>query len=541
MCSIITVLVVKTMQIGGNSGSLNSQKKIMKIFRLLKSRAFFVGLLLLIQFVIIALAIVFFSGVVRIYYTIFRVLGIIVVCRIINKKENPGYKIAWSLFILVIPPFGVIVYYIFRGNHISGAIKKACAQMYGIMSVNDKEFRADKSILKSDIDPIAERQINYIYKTANCPAYTNTQCQYFSIGEDFFESLLCELDKAEKYIFLEYFIIDKGIMWDKIHQILKRKVADGVDVRIIYDDMGCISNLSSRYYKTLRREGIKCQVFNRFIPVMSAFLNNRNHRKICVIDGIVGYTGGVNLADEYINEIHPIGHWKDNAVLLRGNAVWSLTIMFLSMWESLENPRLGEAKDFSSFLPESFGDFPYDGSVVQPYTDSPLDNNPVGENVYLNMIYTATEYIWITTPYLIIDYNMEQALINAKKSGIDVRIVVPGIPDKFFVNEATKSNYKVLLDAGIKLYEYTPGFIHAKTFVVDGKYATVGTVNLDYRSLFLHFECGVWLYRSPAIADIVKDLEDTFKLCHSVTEADCKVNVFRRVLRAIIGLAAPLI
>lgn len=509
-----------------------------KLVKFLMSRVVIVALLILFQLFFICLAVLKFSEYMGAFYGIFALIDFAVVCKIINTRENPSYKIAWIIPILALPPFGVAMYLLFRGNELSKKLKKILANTYALMSIpqNDDFGRVYDTLDNT----AARRQSDYIKNSSSCPPYVDTDVEYYPTGEDFLPALLETLEKAEKYIFLEYFIIERGKMWDSIHEILNRKVKSGVDVRVIYDDMGCINHLSTSFCRELNSEGIKCRVFNRFIPVLSARLNNRNHRKICVVDGKWGFTGGVNLADEYINETHPYGYWKDNAVKISGCAVRSLAVMFLSMWDSLDLKDLNGNRDYSEYLPEYREESEKSCGVVQPYTDNPLDDSPVGESVYLNMIYAAVDYIWISTPYLIIDYSMERALCSAAESGVDVRIVVPGIPDKRIVNEATKSNYPELIKSGVKIYEYTPGFNHAKTFVCDGKYATVGTVNLDFRSLYLHFECGVWMYNSSAISDIAKDMENIFEESRLIDEESCRTSLFKRVFRAVIELFAPL-
>jgi len=317
--------------------------------------------------------------------------------------------------------------------------------------------------------------------------------------------------------------------------VLAEKAAAGVDVRVLYDDIGCIFTLPRKYPSVLKKKGIKCCVFNRFLPRLSVRMNNRDHRKILIVDGKTAYTGGINLADEYINEKVRFGHWKDTGILLHGDAVWSLTVMFLNMW----NFTAGTNEDFSIFRPE-----PVQSSgkgFVQPYTDSPLDDEPVVETVYLNLINRAKDYVYLTTPYLIIDHATTMALVSAAKSGADVRIITPHIPDKKIIFEVTRAHYLSLLEAGVRIYEYTPGFIHAKNFVVDDQYATVGTVNMDYRSMFLHFENGVVLYNTPTIMDIKIDFLATQALSQEVTLKDCKsISLFRRILRALLRVFAPL-
>ena len=351
--------------------------------------------------------------------------------------------------------------------------------------------------------------------------------------------LLDELGKAEKYIFMEYFIIHDGSMWDSTLDILKQKASDGVDVRIIYDDFGCITGLTKNYPNELEKYGIKCCIFNKLKPVLSPKLNNRDHRKICVIDGKTAFTGGINFGDEYINKKERFGYWKDTAVMIKGDAAFSLTAMFLGMWRYVT----GNNEPLEKFYPAKVNEIipdKHDG-YIQPYCDNPTDREAVGQNVYLNMINSAKEYILITTPYLIIDNAMRTALCNAAKSGVKVVIVTPGIPDKKLVFQVTRSNYSELLRAGVRIFEFSPGFIHAKMFVVDGKYATVGTVNLDYRSLYLHFECGLWMAHSTCIKDIENDIVKTLKVCREIP-ADFALNDrgIKGLFYAIVRVFAPL-
>ena len=305
---------------------------------------------------------------------------------------------------------------------------------------------------------------------------------------------------------------------------------------MLYDDFGCMFTLPRDYNETLMQKGIQCRVFNRLMPVMSLRLNNRDHRKLLIIDGKAGFTGGINLADEYINVRERFGHWKDSAILLEGDAVWSMTVMFLTMWDNIAN----WDENFEYFRPPAAPVRPWTG-YVQPYTDTPLDREAVGQAVYLNMIAKAKNYIYITTPYLVIDTATNTALCNAAKSGVDVRIITPHIPDKRYVFEVTRAHYPPLLEAGVQIYEYTPGFIHAKNFVVDDRFATIGTVNLDYRSLFLHFEDGVWLCEAPCIRDIRKDFEETFTRSEPCSLRQFKhLNILLQLYRSILRVFAPL-
>ncbi len=508
-----------------------------KFLKMLTSRLVTVSVLIFIQFVIIAFVALFPGRFFAIYYAVTIVIGFAFVLRIITRRENPGYKIGWIVLVLLLPPFGVAVYLVFHGNTASARMKRKMADINGRMA---RAIALDDGggAVRID-DPTAKKQSEYIKNLASNPPYSDCDVRYYPTGESMYDDFLAALRSAEKYIFLEYFIVGPGSMWDDIHAILLDKARAGVDVRLIYDDFGSINYLPYNFAKTLEKEGIKCRVFNRYIPLIYPRLNNRDHRKICSVDGKVAFTGGFNIADEYINRIVRFGYWKDNAVRVKGRAAWSFTVMFLSMWEYFE-PSTGGEDGYAPYKPGSFPEFA-GGGVIQPYQDNPADDVATGEAIYLNMIYGAKKYIWITTPYLVIDYQIEQALCCAAGSGVDVRIVTPAIPDKPMVFESTKAHYEKLVRSGVRLYEFTPGFLHAKTFIADGEIATVGTVNLDYRSLYLHFECGLWMYRSAAIDDVKRDFDELFGVSREITPEDCKVGLFKRICRSLIELIAPMI
>lgn len=328
------------------------------------------------------------------------------------------------------------------------------------------------------------------------------------------------------------------MMFDRLLAELEKKALLGVDVRLIYDDIGCVATLPVDFVRDMERIGIRCAVFNRFWPVLSIVMNHRDHRKILVVDGIWGFTGGINIADEYINEKKRFGYWKDTGIRIEGEAVWNFTAMFLEMWDYIRH----EEDDCLKYRPRLPQYETQEHGFVQPYGDTPLDRENVGENVYLNMITKAKNYLYIYTPYLIIDQEMQTALCNAAKSGVDVRLVTPGIPDKKIIFLMTRSNYKVLLESGIKIYEYTPGFIHAKCFLCDDETAAVGSINLDYRSLYLHFECGVWIHRSEAVMQLKEDMEQTFACSHQIKKEEWKEpGVCLRVVQTVLRLFAPLL
>ena len=470
------------------------------------------------------------------FYLASLTLSIIIVFIIINNKSNPSYKIAWIVPVMIFPIFGGLFYLLYGGNKLSTR-EKLKMVIQNIEMTNT--LKQDDEIIKKigDKSIYAKNQSEYILNYAKCPVYNNTETTYFKIGEEKFEALLRELKKAEKFIFLEYFIIQEGKMFNSILEILEEKAKQGVDVRLIYDDVGCIVTLPHNYKNTLEAKGIKCRVFNPIKPFFTRRLNNRDHRKIVVIDGDVGFTGGINLADEYINEYEKHGYWKDAGIMLKGDAVWNLTVMFLSMWDYIDN----KEEDYIKFKPSKNKYYNSKG-YVQPFDDSPLINEPIGETVYLNLINKAKDYIYINTPYLIIDNEMATALKIAAKSGVDIKIVTPYIPDKKFVHAVTKSYYESFIKDGIEIYEFTPGFMHAKTFVVDDEYGVVGSINLDFRSLYLHYECGVWLYKTESIKSMKDDYLKTLKRCHKVTMEECKnTSSIRKVLRLIIRMFAPLL
>ena len=505
-----------------------------KILYILFHRSVFVALALLAQMATLFFMVSIFSEYTQPFYWCCIALSVFAALAIVGSRMEPGYKIAWLLLVLPFPVFGGIFYLMIGGGYIP---KRTQKRMQGMLEKSAQALRED--FKADDLLPLggdAAGQANYLERRAACPAYTNTETEYFPLGDTAFPRILEELDKAKKYIFLEYFIIQPGVFWDSILSILERKAAEGVEVRVIYDDMGCMFTLPRNYDEILIQKGIQCRVFNRFLPVMSLRLNNRDHRKLLIIDGKTGFTGGINLADEYINVQERFGHWKDSAILLEGDAVWSMTVMFLTMWDNIADWN----EDFELFRPPPAPVRPWTG-YDQPYTDTPLDRETVGQAVYLNMISKAKNYIYITTPYLVIDVATNTALCNAAKSGVDVRIITPHIPDKRYVFEVTRAHYPPLLEAGVKIYEYTPGFIHAKNFVVDDRFAAVGTVNLDYRSLFLHFEDGVWLCEAPCIRDIRKDFEATLKNSEPYSLRKFKhLNILLQLYRSILRVFAPL-
>lgn len=461
-------------------------------------------------------------------------VALILVFRIYGETYNSAYKMSWIVLILAFPILGVCLFVLFGNEGSTAMIRHHLAN---IDTQTDKLLNQKPDVLEHlKKDRRIYNQSWYLWKKAGFPVYQNTDVRFYKDTCEALEAQKEELKKAEKFIFMEYHAIQDSTAWAGIEAILKEKAASGVDVRVFYDDMGSIGFLSKPFVKRLQSEGIKCKVFNPVMPVLNVFMNNRDHRKITVIDGKVGFTGGYNLTDEYFNLTHPYGQWKDSGIRLEGEAVRSLTVIFLRLWSALEK----EKEDLSGFFSEVSCDASAQG-FVQPYSDSPLDGERTGENVYLNLIKGAQDYVYITTPYLIIDDEMKRELTMAAERGVDVRVVTPGIPDKKLIYSVTRSYYAGLATRGVRIYEYEPGFIHAKQFLADGEIAAVGTINLDFRSLYLHFENGCLFYDCPAVADVKTDFDELFEISREVTgKYSAKQNVAVRGVQCILRLFSPL-
>ena len=505
-----------------------------KFLRFITQRVVLTALLIVLQALLLFGIIWKLNNYFVYFYAASVLLSLLLTLRIINNKSNPAFKIAWLIPILLFPVLGGLVYLVFGSDRTGKYIRNKMGRIEKEMQDGISKANERSGIEKMPPDVV--NQSHYISNSAHCPPYKNTTVEYLPMGEVKFERMVQELKKAKRYIFMEYFIIQEGTMWNTILDVLEEKAKEGVDVRVIYDDMGCILTLPTGYEKTLREKGIQCQIFNPFIPILSSHFNTRDHRKICVIDGNVGFTGGINLADEYINGYEKHGHWKDTAILLKGEAVFSLTTMFLSMWDYLIKK---EGEDYAAYYPDSWDENAQ--GIVQPFADNPLDDEAVGETVYLNLINKAKRYVYITTPYLILSNEMVTAMNTAAKSGVDVRIITPHVPDKWYVHAVSRSYYEMLVEAGVKIYEYTPGFVHAKTFVVDDEYAVVGTINLDYRSLYLHFECAAWMYKASCVTDVRDDFLKTQQMSQEITLEECRnISIPRRLGRSVLRVLAPL-
>lgn len=471
---------------------------------------------------------------VPLFYLAAWITEIVCVIRIIASDDNPDYKVPWLLFVLIIPIAGFMLYFMFYSRKLKKRFVKRLEAM------KSQGYQKDDGKLFSDLEqenPAVASQARMLTGIAEAHLFTDTKQEYFPLGEQMHRRLLEDLETAEKFIYMEYFIIEEGIFWNSILEILKRKAAAGVEVKVLYDDIGCMMTLPGDYDRQLKGFGMEATPFSRLKGNADSEFNNRSHRKITVIDGRIGYTGGVNLADEYINAVVKFGHWKDTAIRLEGDAVRELTKLFLVDFginvRKMPNIRddlypQTEVKERGYVIP--FGDGPH-----------PLYHRRVGKSVIQNMLSGAARYMWMTTPYLIIDNDLCQSIENAALRGVDVRIIVPHIPDKKLIFGMTKSFYHRLMGAGVRIFEYEPGFIHAKSYLADDNQAMIGTINLDYRSLVHHFENGVWMYGCRSIQDLKKDMEETMGKSIEVTKNMLKTNLLQRFVRAVVRIFAPML
>lgn len=505
-------------------------------FRPLLRRRFLVALLIVFQVAFLIYVVMSYSNASKIVSAALTAVSVFAVLYIIMTPNKSSYKQIWIFQILLFPIFGGLFYLFFRFQSTPRQFYRRQVTLTELSRTALESTGRDALPEAVDKLPQYAPLIRYLQSFSGFPVYDRTATEYLSPGELFFERVIPELKKAEKYIFVEFFILRGGRLWDSILDILTEKAAAGVDVRVMYDDMGCFFTLPKGYRKELEKRGIKCLVFNAFRPVLSALQNNRDHRKIISIDGKVAFTGGINLADEYANFEQRLGHWKDCSILVKGDAAWSLTLIFLQLWDMC----LKIAEDFSAFYPDKSAPHAESDGYVQPYADSPLDSEHVVEHIYVHIINSAKRYLYITTPYLILDDTLTSALSLAAKSGVDVRIITPYIADKKPVHFTTRSYYPRLIEAGVGIYEYSLGFIHSKTLVADDAIASVGTANLDFRSLYLQFECGVCLYGAQSVKALKTDFEKTLPSCKKISLADCKTGFFARLFQGVMRLFAPL-
>lgn len=520
---------------GGEDKKVLLEKGRRGALRLIFGRTTLIVLMFLVQILLLLYVVKAFSKYVPFFFGGYVAFGLCITLIIINKTGNPEMKLSWAVVTLLLPVLGGVLYLYVEMHPGHRMLEWRLKQIFAETAdcaPQDAEVYA--ALQQADMG--TARLAEYVRKNGNTPIYGNTRVKYFPLGEDKFAELLEQLTQAKEFIFMEYFIVKEGHMWREVLRILEEKAAAGVEVRVMYDGTCALFNLPYRYPEELEKKGIQCKMFSPIHPILSTHYNNRDHRKIAVIDGKVGFTGGVNIGDEYINRTKPHGHWKDTAVMLEGDAVQGLTLMFLQLW----NVEGKKTEDYRKYLQKKETGVREEGFVI-PYGDSPFDEEQVGETVYMDILNRAKEYVHIMTPYLIIDQNMMFALCYAAKRGVDVKLILPHIPDKKFAFALAKSHYKELLSAGVRIYEYTPGFVHAKVFSSDGEKAVVGTINLDYRSLYLHFECAAFLYRVAEIARIEEDFQATLGKCQEVKPEELKKEpLLLRVEGWLLKVLAPL-
>ena len=502
-------------------------KKIVKIFC---SNIFLFVLLFAIMLFFLFHFIYDFKNYFLFIYLFFLVLNFIFVIYILNKRQDPGYHISWLILILSFPGIGLFIYLFLNFPLITNQTKKKLK----ILKQQTKQYLISENPIKDDSD---SPYINYMYHYGSFPIYQNTTTTYFNDGTIFFNDLIRELRKAKKTIFLEFYIIKNSYMWNQILAVLKEKVKENVEVRVLYDGMCSICLLPNNYPKKLRKLGIKCQIFSPIINIISTYQNHRDHRKLCIIDGMIAYTGGINLGDEYIHIKNRYGYWKDSAIKIKGEAVKTFTCTFLEMW----NLSSKQIENFSKYLPNIYTNRREEGYVL-PYVDDPFSHERISKNTYLHIIHTSKKYIHIITPYLVLDNELLNQLTYAAKRGIHIQIIMPHIPDKKFVYYLGRSYYEELLMAGIEIYEYLPGFTHAKILTSDSEKAVVGSTNLDYRSLYLQYESNIYLYQNPVITKIEEDFQNTKKECQKITIEDIKhYSIIKRLIGKILRLFSPLL
>ena len=519
-----------------------AHKRSWPIFRVLFSR-----LTLFIVFLLIQIAILWFSFNFlneKLSYGFFIALSALEIIIILNQEGSSLFKIAWIVPIMLAPVFGGLLYVFIR---IQTTVKKMRHRLDQEVIASRNEMLESREVsraIKEEGSPELSSLADYLYGFCGFPAYKDTEVRFFKLGEDFFPVFCEELKKAEHFIFLEYFIVSKGEIWDKVLSILTKKAKEGVEIRFMYDGTNAIKNLPFRYDEYLKSLGIDAKIFSPMIPALASYQNNRDHRKICVIDGVVAFTGGLNLADEYANINSPYGVWKDTAAMFKGSAANSFSMLFLQMWNSAHGRRGTEENGDIKKLP--YRKYGYDVSrsydrrdkgteapgFVIPYGDSPLDNENIGLSVYTSIINEARDYVHIMTPYLILDDSTMSALCYAAKRGVDVKILFPHIPDKPYAFWLGHTYYKELIQNGVRIFEYLPGFVHAKEFISDGRKAVIGSINLDFRSLYLHFENAVYMYGVPAIDDMEKDFNECLKDC---VEIDMQVYEELPKLKLLLG------
>lgn len=539
-------------------------RRLRLMLRIAFSRTAIIVVALLLQLFVFFASFYWLKDYSTVVYAAFVLLGAVTVVHILNEENNASFKIAWIIPVLVIPVFGTVLYIYINLQPGTKRIHKKLTKIED--EIRPYLAQNEETVQELQEQSAGEKGIaDYLYHADNYPVYAGCKMKYYPIGEAKFADMIEQLKRAEHFIFMEYFIVTKSYMWNTILEILKEKAAQGVKVRMMYDGMCSLALLPYGYYKDLEKMGIQSIPFSQIRPVLSTYQNNRDHRKILIIDGKTVFTGGINLADEYINRIDRFGHWKDTAVMIQGKAVKSFTLLFLKMWhvakgkDSIpeeeirkytvsvwENAQTGDmCTDMESMRNTDMQNTQdkklHAGGYVIPYGDDPYGDERIGKQVYIDILNRARKYVHIMTPYLILDDEMITALRYCAKRGVETVIIMPHIPDKIYAYLLARTYYKQLLKYGVKIYEYTPGFVHAKVFVSDDIRGCVGTINLDFRSLYLHFECGAYMYSNDVLHDVEQDFKETLKQCQEITKESCdKYPKGKMLVGKMLRLIAPL-
>ena len=513
-------------------------RAIKAVFSFMFKRLFLVAVIIAGQMAFLGFFIFFASQETFYAYIFFNLVSFVVVMFIVSNNENPSYKITWIIAILLLPLLGGFFYIIFGNKRLPDRLRNITSKTHAQTRENMPPNMYEQNLW--DSSPGLALQCRYVYNMSGYPAWEDHFSEYYSLGEAMFESMLRELEKAEHYIFMEYFIVAPGYMWDRLFEVLRKKADQGVEVRFMFDDLGSIRTIPRGFEKRIREAGMKTHAFNPFKPHMNSMLNHRDHRKVCVIDGDRAFVGGINIADEYINRYEKYGHWKDTGVLIRGPAAWGFAFMFLQLWAFSTKDEVDYDAYRQQAIPQR--EEGSKGGYVQVFGDSPLDRVNLTQSAYHNIISRATKYVYITTPYLVIDYETQSIICQAAESGIDVRIITPYHYDRWYIHILTRGHYAKLISSGVRVYEYSPGFMHGKTYVSDDNVCMVGTSNMDFRSLFLHFECSAAFYDSDTVLAVRDDFLRCLEICHEVTrEESLRAPLWLRAVRAVLRLFAPLL
>ena len=506
-------------------------KKVDKVINYIPVRYIFAIILTILETVLCVALTVGFTIYIPYFYIAAMLTHVVVIISIICSNDNPDYKVPWLLFVMLLPVIGFMLYFLFYTRKLNEKYIKRINHVSNSLDYDDSDN------FKLIEDELVKSEAKILTKIANTHLYHNTKLKYFSIGEDFMESLLLDLKNAKEFIFFEFFIVEEGVFWNSILNILKEKASAGLTIKVTWDDIGCMSTLPGNYSKILKNYGIDAVPYSRLKGQADNEFNNRNHRKILVIDGIIGYTGGINIADEYINKIVRFGHWKDMGIRLEGDSVNELTKLFLTDFYT-------NKKDVEDNLKRYYKNYNLltDGFII-PFGDGPkpIYNDNVGKIVIMNMLNHAKKYVYITSPYLVIDSELTNTIKNTALRGVNVKIILPHIPDKKLVFDMARSAYDLLMKSGVEIYEYEPGFVHGKLYISDDKIGMIGTINLDYRSLTHHFENGVWIYNDNVIIDMKNDYINTLKKCIFMNDEKLKVNIFKKIIRSIVKIFSPLL